>query len=144
MSSSTSLLNRLLRIHLRSLPSYLAEVGLWRGKIALDEELDRALKTIAFDHQATARRVAELILSRHEPLDYGQFPMEFTDKNDLAVEYLVREALEGQRRDQTAIEAVLFALPTHDAEAREVAQEALGAAKAHVDTLESLAAKQPA
>ena len=143
MTPTAALLNRLLTIHCRSLPVYLAEAGAWWTAPTADDEIAQTLRAIVFDQQATAARIADLILRRHGTIHVGSFPMEFTDKNDLAIDFLAGEAAEWGRRDIDSIEQILAALPFDDAEARELVQESLGAAKAHVEDLEA-AAKQPA
>lgn len=143
-SSTVRLLNRLLTLHHRSFAQYLAEVGRWRAPGTFDDEADRAFRAIVLDHQTTARRVASAVLAAGGTIELGPFPVEFTDKNDLASDYLLGEVCESERRDAAAIEQILRQLPANAAEARELAEESLGAAKAHIETLQGLAAKQPA
>ena len=102
MSSTVRLLNRLLVLHHRSFPQYLAEAGLWRAPGKLDDETEQAFRAIVLDHKSTARRAAAVI------------------------------------------ERILQSLTIDASAARETAEEALGAAKAHIETLEGLANKQPA
>jgi hypothetical protein len=109
-----------------------------------DDDAARTLRAIVFDQKSAATRVAELIASRHGAIRVNPFPMEFTDKNDLSLEFLAVESLELAHDEVAAIEQIVFALPTDDAAARELAQESLGAAKAHVEDLEDLVEKQPA
>jgi hypothetical protein len=144
MPSTVRLLNQLLTLHHRSFAQYLAEVGRWRDPIALDDETDRAFRAVVLDHQSTARRVAAAVVAAGGSIQCGPFPMEFTDKNDLASDYLLGEVTEAERRDAAEIERILRQLPASAAEARELAEESLGAAKAHIETLSALAAKQPA
>lgn len=122
---------------------YLDEIG-EMGAYVDDEDAARVLRAIVVDQKNTSRRIAELILDRLGTIRVAPYPMEFTDKNDLSLDFLVREALEGAKSDVDKIQQVLFALPTNDAAARELAQEALGAAKAHVEELEALATRQTA
>jgi hypothetical protein len=144
MPSTVRLLNRLLTLHHRSFAQYLAEVGRWRAPGAFDDETDRAFRAVVMDHQATARRTAAAITTAGGAIDCGPFPMEFTDKNDLASDYLLGEVVESERRDVVEIEQILRQLPAGAVEARDLAEESLGAAKAHIETLSALAAKQPA
>jgi hypothetical protein len=145
MSSTVRLLNRLLVLHHRSFPQYLAEAGLWRAPGKLDDETEQAFRAIVLDHKATARRVAAVIVAAAGgTVDAGSFPMEYTDKNDLALDYLVGEVIESERRTAAAIERILQTLTIDASAAREVVEEALGSAKAHIETLEGLANKQPA
>jgi hypothetical protein len=122
---------------------YLDEIG-EMGAYVDDEDAARVLRAVVVDQKNTSRRIAELILDRLGTIRVAPYPMEFTDKNDLSLDFLVREALEGSKADVDKIQQVLFALPTNDAAARELAQEALGAAKAHVEELEALATRQAA
>ena len=144
MSSTVRLLNRLLVLHHRSFPQYLAEAGLWRAPGKLDDETEQAFRAIVLDHKSTARRTAAVIVAAGGTVDAGSFPMEYTDKNDLALDYLVGEVIESERRTAAAIERILQSLTIDASAARETAEEALGAAKAHIETLEGLANKQPA
>jgi hypothetical protein len=144
MSADVELLNRLLTIQWRSLPQYLDEIGALSPGMTGDDDAARTLRAIVFDQKSTATRIAELIASRHGAIRVGQFPMEFTDKNDLSLEFLAVESLELAHGEVAAIEQIVFALPTGDAAARELAQETLGAAKAHVEDLEAVVSKQPA
>jgi hypothetical protein len=145
MTPTVALLNRLLTIHCRSLPMYLDEIQAWdTGAYVTDEETARILRSIVANQQDASRRIAEFILDRHGTIHVGPYPMGFTDKNDLALDYLVREAVDDAHGQINSIQTVLFALPTNDAGARELAQECLGAAKAHVEELESLASRQAA
>lgn len=144
MSSTVRQLNRLLTLHHRCFAQYLAEVGRWRAPGAFDDEADRAFRAVVMDHQSNARRAAAAVVAAGGAIDCGPFPMEFTDKNDLASDYLLGEVIESERRDAAVIEQILRLLPAGAAEARELAEESLGAAKAHIETLQGLAAKQPA
>jgi len=143
MSPTVALLNRLLTIHCRSLPMYLDEIG-ETGAYVTDEDAARVLRAVVLDQKNMSRRIADLILDRLGTIRVAPFPMEFTDKNDLSLDFLVREAVEDARAQIDVIQQVIFALPTNDAAARELAQESLGAAKAHVEELESLASHQTA
>ncbi|MBI3465991.1 MAG: hypothetical protein HY000_23500 [Planctomycetes bacterium] len=137
---SIAILNRLLTLHCRSLPMYLADA---RPHVGAGEEPARqTLAQIVRDQQALSQRIAALILDRRGMLDTGGFPMEFTDTHMLDLEFLVRELIRHQRQDIAAIERCIAVLGA-DREARELAEECLGTAKGHLESLEELA-KQPA
>jgi hypothetical protein len=137
---SISTLNRLLTLHCRSLPMYLADA---RPRIAAGEQRDQqTVDQIVRDQQALSQRIAALILDRRGIIDTGGFSMEFTDTHMLGLEFLVRELIRYQREDIAAIERCVAALAA-DREARELAEECLGAAKGHLESLEELT-KQPA
>lgn len=127
-------LNRLLRILYRSLPVYLAEVKPWSTE---DSERGRAIEAIAADQLQLAQRVAGAVLEQNGRIDTGHFPVEFTDKHDLATDYLVREAFEHQQHDLAAIQRCVADL--HDAPSlRPLAEEALGAAIGHLENLKEI------
>jgi hypothetical protein len=69
--------------------------------------------------------------------------MEFTDTNFLSLDYMLVEIIELLKRDMDQMRRIVIALGD-DADAKALAQEALGAAKAHLEILTALAAKQPA
>jgi hypothetical protein len=86
------------------------------------------------DQQMYARRVAEAITERGGRPDPGRFPMSMTAKNDLSLEFLLREVIDDQRRTAAAVEhcAALLedAPPLHS-----LAEETFGNVRGHLDTL---------
>jgi predicted outer membrane protein len=139
-TDTIAILNRLLALHCRSLSMYLADA---QPHIAAGEErAQQTLAQIVRDQQALSQRIATLILDRRGMLDTGSFPMEYTDTHMLDVEFLVRELVRHQRQAIAAIERYVAALGA-DREARELAEECLGTAKGHLESLEELA-RQPA
>lgn len=133
-------LNRLLAILYRSLPMYLADAFPWHRS---DDEIGQAtLRRIQEDQRQMAQRIAEAILDRRGPMDTGEFPMEFTDTQFLSFDFLVQEMIRHQRQDIAAIEQCVRDL-ADDRAARELAEEALGAERAHLEALEELTS-QPA
>ena len=56
------------------------------------------------DQQRYARRVAEAITRRGGRPNPGHFPVEFTAKNDLALDFLFREVVAHQEHDVAMIE----------------------------------------
>ena len=65
----------------------------------------------------------------------GEFPMEFTGMHDLSVDHILRSVLDRQQFEVELIDQLSQQL-TWDATAKALAQEALGAAKAHIQSLE--------
>lgn len=127
-----AVLNRLLRIHASSLPMYLASA---RPYTPLDlRDAGRALDAVIADHRRTIGILTEELLASGGELEAGEFPMEFTDLHDLSLGYLLKPLVDHQRRDLAAIEACV-AESGNDP----LAQEALGAAKAHLETLQEAA-----
>jgi hypothetical protein len=130
-------LNRLLRLLCRSLPVYLEST---RPSGPLDpRDLGHRLGVIAADQRALARRVADAISERKGQVEPGHFPVEFTAINDLALPYLVRRAIDYQKRDIEALGECVEALAGEPL-LLPLAQEILGDARGHLETLEEMAA----
>jgi hypothetical protein len=139
MSSATSLspndvdvLNRLVVMHCRSLPVYLADTSPW-GRPGQSDAL-KVLREMAVDHLATVDRLAELINDAGERVETGGFPLVFTCYNDLSLDFLVRKALELQQRDLREIDDCIAQLEGAP-RALALAQEIRGSALAHLDGL---------
>jgi hypothetical protein len=138
---SIDVMNRLLAILYRSLPMYLHDAQPWQGKG--DERAANVLALIVEEQRKEAERVAEFILDHGGRPDPGDYPLEFSDANwhFVGLDYLLRPLIEHQRIDVERIARCVADL--HDnRSARVLAEEALGAAKAHLDLLEELAAPE--
>ena len=133
------ILNRLLAIHTTSFPIYLVCTGTWthRG----DEPTSAALSQIVADEQNTADRVVQMITDLGGSVASSSYPMLFTDLHDLALEFLLQRLVEYQHHDIASIESCVADLADAPL-SRALAEEALGAAKGHLESLEELT-KQP-
>ncbi len=131
-------LNRLYGVLHRSLPMYLTDAVPWtrRG----DEPAALALQHIVEDQEQLANRIAEHVLEHYGPIDGGDYPLDFPDTNDLAFDYLIGKLAACQKRDLAAIERCASQL-MGDHEARALAEEAVGSARAHLEKFEELAAE---
>lgn len=138
--NTIDVLNRLLVIHHRSLPMYLGYAMPYplRG----DERARGVLNEIVESQKEMVERIGRLIVERGGNVEHGEFPMYFTGLHDLSLEYLVKRMIADQRRDIASIEQCVVQLHS-DPLGKALAEEALGAAKAHLDALEELA-PQPA
>jgi hypothetical protein len=134
-SKTIDILNRLYTVHNRSLPIYLRDAAPWTR--AGDEAAAQTLSHIIEDHEQTLERLGSMILDRDGAVEHGRFPMEFTGWHDLSFDFLLSRLMERQRRDIRTIEACVRELD-HDLEAKVVAEEILGQAKAHLDSLVEL------
>lgn len=142
MISTSRRLNRLLAIHCRSLPMYMLDAGSWQSDAPKEHELLRTINNIVVGHRAISERIAAVIMDVGGVVSPGPFPMEFTDMNFLSLDFMVRETQKLQHRDITEIEEIARAV-SNVPEAKAIAQEALGEAKAHLEQLQALTAKQP-
>ena len=131
-------LNRLLEIEYRSFPMYLGDASPWSSES--DAKAVEALKNITADQQAMSRRIAELILDLGGRIEPGEYPTQFTATHFLSIEFLLKELVYYQRQDIADIEQLVASLAGHR-EARELAEETLGAERAHLESLEALTAQ---
>lgn len=133
--NSVAVLNRLLQIQYRSLPMFLAGADPWTQQG--DAKAAEALANIVADQKASAKRIADLILERGSQVDTGNFPIEYAELHFLALDYLLKELVERQKVDLARIERCVADL-AGDRQAKMLAEEVLGAERAHLETLESL------
>ncbi|HEY2893162.1 MAG TPA: hypothetical protein VGJ16_03085 [Pirellulales bacterium] len=132
-------LNQLLTVLYRSLPMYLDYACPWthRG----DEKALATLRNIVADQKQLSTRVAQAVMAIG-PTEIGEFPIEFLDMHDLSLDFLIKKLIEYQKQDIAALEKCAGQLVT-DRKAAALAEEALGAARGHLESLEELAS-QPA
>ncbi len=129
-------LNRLLMLLCRSFPRYLVHAPPFMRNG--DRRAVEALQQIVADQEQMSQRVSRFILANEGRLEPGEFPMEFTDTHDLAVEYIIKLAINYQKQDIAAIEPIVEQLRLNPA-ASNLAEEALGLAKGHLESLQELA-----
>lgn len=139
----TRRLNRLLAIHCCSLPMYMLDSGSWASNAPKESELLQAMNNIVVGHKNLSQKIASTIMDLGGVVNTPTFPMEFTDMNFLSLDYMAREALALQIRDLAEIEKIVWDVSSN-ADAKIVAQEALGEAKAHLELLDGILSKQPA
>jgi len=131
----TEILVRLFQRLYRSLPMYLAEAVPWTH--SGDQQAQRVLAGVVADARGYCQRIAERILQLRGRLDLGEFPMEFTDLNLLSLDYLLTELVRWQKADVRAIEQLAAEL-AEGSEDRALAEEVLGNARGHLQSLEEL------
>lgn len=137
--ASIQILNRLLAIHCRSLPQYLR----WSRPYApagRSHSLE-ALAAIARDQDGMAERITHAIADAGANPHTGEFPMQFTDLHDLDLDFMIATAERCQEQDVETIAALVAAADQSPA-VKALAEESLGMAKGHLDTLRELS--QPA
>jgi predicted outer membrane protein len=129
-------INRLLTIVFRSLPMYLTFACPWthRG----DEKAVATLARIVEDQKQLANRIAQFILERHDTIEMGEYPADFPDTHDLSLDYLITKLIQRQKNDVSALERCVAELQ-QDRQAAALAEEALGSARGHLESLEELA-----
>ena len=134
--STASIMNRLLTLHQRSLPMFLTYAAPWTAKH--DQKAIETLRFLVEDQKRLAGRIADYMLERRWRMDPGEFPLEFTGLHDVSLEYLWPKLIEAQRRDISVVQGCIAALAS-DPFARALAEEALGSARGHLESLEEVA-----
>lgn len=133
-------LNRLWIIHNCSLASYLSFAPpCWSEE---DGAAAQLLHDIVRDQQQIADRVGKMIIEYGGSMILGKYPTRFTAMHDLSFQYMWTELMRYQQRTIDAIEKLTPQLPRASI-AQALAQECLGVAKAHLDSLRDLAPSQP-
>jgi hypothetical protein len=135
--STTDILNRLLVLHMRSLPMYLGYAPPYQ--LYQNQKAKAVLDQIVEDHKRTVDRLGTLILDSGGTIDYGEFPMSFTSLHDLSLSYLLKLLIERQQKLITANEKLADALGMAPY-AQATAREAVGEAKGHLQNLQELQA----
>lgn len=136
VENTIDLLNELLVLHHRSLPMYLTVASPWshRG----DEKATETVQDVIADQKAISQRIADEIQLRGGTVEPGVYPTDFTDLHFLSLDYLLCQLVAAQKNDVAAIEQCVERL-AHDPPARAMAQESLGTARGHLQSLEELA-----
>jgi hypothetical protein len=133
-----AVLNHLLVLHRRSLPMYLSFAVPWVQ--AGDTADGEALALIVADQQRMADRLGAMIVEADGVPNEGEFPSRFTAWNDLSFVYLRQKLVGDQQQRIAAMERCVGQLRLAPL-ALAVAQEALGEARGHLETLRELAAQ---
>lgn len=128
-------LNELLQIHIRSLPVYLSHARPW-APWGQERAVD-VLRDVAEDQLQRVDQIAHYVQDLGGMVQTGEFPMEYTDLHDLSLDYVLKVVKQRHRRDVSRIEQLISEL-AEDPRAAALAQESLGAAKAHLQSLEEL------
>jgi hypothetical protein len=139
--SPANLLNHLLAVVGKSFPQYLRYS---RPYLPLGREgVMEIVQTIVHDQDVFTDRIREMVNDLGYPVQRGEFPMAFTDTHDLGIDYQLTVAIEYQEQDIETIGRIVSQLQLVPA-AKALAEEALGMAKGHLDTLQELAVPQVA
>ena len=139
--SPVDVLNRLLALHRRSLPMYLQSAKPWVGP---NEQATMAvLGDIAEDQTLMADRILAVIREHGGTPAPSDYPMVFTDMHDLALSYILPEVMGREQREIQYMEQAVEWLADAPAP-RAITQEALGAARGHLQSLQELADATPA
>jgi len=135
--STTDILNRLLVLHMRSLPMYLSYAPPYQ--LGRNQHAKGVLDQVVEDQKRTVDRLGSLILDSSGVVDYGEFPMAFTSLHDLSLAYLLKQLIERQQKFVGVCERLADGLSMAPY-AQAAAREAVGEAKGHLENLQELQA----
>jgi hypothetical protein len=135
---TNAVVNRLLVLHHRSLPMYLGYAAPWmqRGREAAKETLQQ----IVAAHRQMVDRLGEMILEHGGTIEFGRFPFAYASLHDLSLDYLWSKLVTFQERAVAELQASVEELRLAPL-AQALAQEALGEAKGHLESLREVAAQ---
>lgn len=132
---TVDVLNRLLAMHSRSLPTYLVSAPPWYPES--DSNAMVALRHVAEDHALMVDRLGAEIMREHGAVKAGEFPMTYTDLHDLSIDFVLRQVVSELQGNLEEIQTCMDQLQNAPA-AKALAEEALGATQGHLDNLVSL------
>lgn len=138
-TNTSIVLEQLLVVLVRSFPAYLKYARPYATQ--QDERLLTPLDQIVADQEHLAERIGQAMRAAGHPARLGEFPMEYTDLHDLSTDYILLMAIEYQKQDIAEIERLCEYLRMAPM-ALALAEEALGLAKGHLETMQELT-RQP-
>lgn len=118
MAQQNALLNQILIDMGRSLLQYVGEAWPW---ITEDEkELQQQLQVLIQRQSEAAGRIAQLLSQRDWPIDFGVYPVEYTDLHYVALDFLLGQLVQNADELTEEIIAALKICEEEDPEAAEV------------------------
>ena len=130
-----AIVNQVIILLNRSLPMYLSDATPWMGRA--DSEVCEVLAAIVEDQKALADRLAEFVLENRDDVAAGEFPMMFTAWHDLSIEFCLAKMIQRQKEAIQFIEQAVAALDRFPL-AKALVEEALGASRGHLESLQEL------
>tara|TARA_B100000809_G_scaffold172542_1_gene169827 strand:- start:878 stop:1315 length:438 start_codon:yes stop_codon:yes gene_type:complete len=136
MTSNQTLntLNRLLAVHCQSLPLYLSQTTPWTR--TGDEEAQQAMQLVVEDQTQLTQRLATMIVEDGGAPNRG-VARDYTAMNDLSLEFLLGKVIDQLRQTIPDIEQCVADLSTAPM-AKGLAEESLGMARGHLQSLEDI------
>jgi hypothetical protein len=107
-----------------------------------EEEAWGKLRQVVDEDTAAVTDLGRFLTRRRVPLPYvGQFPVEFTSINFVALDWVLARLADAQRREVATLEADVSRAA--DPEARAALQQLLDVKRRHLSVLEGLATAHP-
>ena len=127
-------------IHNYSLASYLAYAPpCWKDE---DGAAAQVLHDVVADQRRMGDRIGTMVIGCDGDLKLGHFPSRFNTLHDLSAQFMWDELQRYQQRTIDAIEKLIPQFPRASI-AEALAQECLGVAKAHLDSMREVSEGKP-
>ena len=97
----------------KSLLSYVAEAWPWTSNG--DAAVQANVNELVVRRRENVGRLADLLTRREWPVDFGTYPTEYTDLHYVALDYLLSQLVQDQKRVTAGIERALSAATGDDA-----------------------------
>lgn len=135
------ILNRIAALHHRSLPTYLTYARPWVK--AGSEDRAAIIDDIAADHHDLVERILRVLEAEDRPIALGDFPMAYTDLNDLSLDFILQELTHYERRLLNTLEDIATWVD-RDSDAFLLVNMAIGLAIGHLENLAEANGDSPA
>ena len=135
------MLNRVAALHHRSLPTYLTYARPW-VRSGSEAKAD-IIEDIAADHHDLVQRILRTLEADDRPLALGDFPMAYTDLNDLSLDFILQELTRYERRLLRTLEEIATWVD-RDQPSYLLVNMAIGMAVGHLENLAEAGGDSPA
>lgn len=135
------ILNRIAALHHRSLPTYLTYARPW-VKTGSESQAG-IIEDIAADHHDLVQRILRVLEAEDRPVALGDFPMAYTDLNDLSLDFILQELTRYERRLLKTLEEIATWVD-EDQPSYLVVNMAIGMAVGHLENLAQARGDSPA
>lgn len=134
-------LQQIAALHHRSLPVYLTYARPW---VRSGREMHaRVIEDIAADHHELVEKILGVLREDGRPVLLGDFPLAFTNLNDLAFDFILKELIRYERHLKKTLETMVDEFPPGSVY-RGVVDYGLGMAAGHLQNLEDAQGDSPA
>jgi len=137
----SEVLNRIAALHHRSLPTYLTYARPWVRSGS--ESKAGIIEDIAADHHDLVQRILRVLEADDRPVSLGDFPMAYTDLNDLSLDFILRELARYERRLLKTLEEMATWID-RDQSSYLLVNMAIGMAIGHLENLAEANGDSPA
>lgn len=136
-----NVLQRVAALHHRSLPVYLTYAPPWVPPN--HEDRRQVIDEIAADHHELVERIVRILEAEGRPFSLGDFPMAYTDLNDLSLDFILTELVRYEERLQATLLTYREDLPA-DGIPGGIVDDAVRMASAHREILKNSPGDSPA